>query len=102
VIVSIIAGVFPLADIAALANAGTLLAFITVAVCMLLLRYRQPDTKRKFTAPAAWVTGPVAIIGCLYLFISLPSTTQLYFLAWNLIGVAVYYFYGSRQTAQPG
>ncbi|WP_197488313.1 MULTISPECIES: amino acid permease [Methylomonas] len=102
VIVSTIAGVFPLADIAALANAGTLLAFITVSVCMLLLRHRQPEMVRKFSAPFAWVTGPMAIVGCLYLFISLPSTTQLYFLVWNLIGVAVYYVYGSRQTAKTG
>ncbi|WP_445368057.1 amino acid permease [Methylomonas sp. BW4-1] len=98
VIVSIIAGVFPLADIAALANAGTLLAFCVVAVCMLLLRHQQPEMPRKFSAPFVWITGPMAILGCLYLFISLPSTTQLYFLIWNLLGVAVYYLYGSRQT----
>lgn len=101
-IVSIIAGLFPLAEIAALANAGTLLAFITVSVCMLLLRRRQPGLVRKFSAPMAWVTGPIAIIGCLYLFISLPSATQLYFLIWNLLGIAVYYWYGSRQTAKTG
>ncbi|OAH97324.1 amino acid permease [Methylomonas methanica] len=102
VIVSIIAGLFPLAEIAALANAGTLLAFITVSVCMLLLRRRQPGIVRKFSVPFARITGPIAIVGCLYLFISLPSTTQLHFLFWNLIGVAVYYLYGSRQTAKTG
>ncbi|MDT4290472.1 amino acid permease [Methylomonas sp. MO1] len=101
-IVSIIAGLFPLAEIAALANAGTLLAFMTVSLCMLLLRRRQPGMVRKFSAPMAWVTGPIAIIGCLYLFISLPSATQLYFLIWNLLGIAVYYWYGSRQTAKTG
>ncbi|MBD9361845.1 amino acid permease [Methylomonas fluvii] len=100
VIVSIIAGVFPLADIAALANAGTLLAFITVSACMLLTRHRQPAMVRKFSAPFAWVTGPMAIAGCLYLFISLPSTTQRYFLIWNMLGIAVYYLYGSRQTTK--
>ncbi|WKJ90904.1 amino acid permease [Methylomonas montana] len=100
-IVGTIAGVFPLADIAALANAGTLLAFITVAVCMLLLRHRQPDMPRKFSAPLAWLTGPLAIAGCLYLFISLPRTTQLYFLIWNLLGVAVYWLYGARQPQRP-
>ena len=94
-VVGVIAGLFPLAEIAALANAGTLLAFISVAVSMLVLRRRQPDAPRKFSAPWPWLIGPLAIGGCLYLFISLPSTTQLYFVLWNMLGIGVY---GWRQS----
>lgn len=101
-IVGTIAGIFPLADIAALANAGTLLAFITVASCMLLLRHREPHAVRKFSAPYAWLTGPIAIVGCLYLFISLPNTTQIYFLAWNTLGIAVYGIGRCLRTPPPG
>jgi APA family basic amino acid/polyamine antiporter len=96
VIVGAIAGLFPLADIAALANAGTLAAFIAVTVCMLIMRKRQPSAPLKFKAPLPWVIGPTAIVGCLYLFISLPQKTQLYFLIWNTIGILVYLAYGSR------
>jgi APA family basic amino acid/polyamine antiporter len=96
VIVGAIAGLFPLADIAALANAGTLAAFIAVTVCMLIMRKRQPSAPLKFKAPLPWVIGPTAIVGCLYLFISLPQKTQLYFLIWNTIGILVYMAYGSR------
>jgi APA family basic amino acid/polyamine antiporter len=92
-IVAVIAGLLPLGEIAALANAGTLAAFVAVAVCVLVLRRRDPDAARSFRTPAAWVVAPFAVGGCLYLFWSLPSSTQLYFLLWNLGGLAVYFLY---------
>lgn len=98
VIVSAIAGFVPLDEIAALANAGTLAAFIAVAVCMLVMRVREPNAVRKFRTPLAWPVGIVAILGCLYLFASLPARTQQYFLLWNVFGVVVYLLYGVRRS----
>ena len=99
-VVSVIAGIFPLDEIAALANAGTLAAFVAVCAAMLALRRSQPDTQRRFRAPLAWVIGPAGILGCLYLFISLPVKTQTYFLIWNLIGLGVYLVYASPKAEQ--
>ena len=99
VIVGSIAAFFPLDEIVALANAGTLIAFSAVASCMLIMRRRAPDAPRGFRMPAAWVLGPVAILGCLYLFVSLPQQTQVWFLIWNLVGIAVYALYGARARA---
>src|SRR5690606_6827301 len=48
VVVAALAGIIPLADLAALANAGTLAAFMAVALCMLIMRVRAPDAPRKF------------------------------------------------------
>jgi len=93
-VVAVIAGIFPLAEIAELANAGTLLAFVAVGVCVLVLRRTQPDIPRIFRTPLPWLVGPLAVIGCIYLFISLPEATQWRFLIWNIIGVAVYLLYG--------
>ena len=98
ILVAIIAGVMPIDAIAALANAGTLAAFIAVSVAMLVLRRRSPDAVRTFRTPIAWVVGPVAVLGCLYLFYSLPAQTQLYFLIWNAIGLAVYFGYGRARS----
>ncbi len=98
VVVAIIAGIFPLADIAALANAGTLAAFIAVCAAMMTMRRREPDTPRRFTTPLPWVVGTLGILGCAYLFWSLPVKTQTYFLIWNLLGLALYFVYGSRQA----
>jgi basic amino acid/polyamine antiporter, APA family len=105
VLVAALAGVARLDEIAALANAGTLAAFVAVAACMLVLRRQAPQLPRSFRAPAAWLIGPVAIGGCLYLFWSLPSKTQLWFLAWNALGVVAYLAYGRRHALlgrQPG
>lgn len=99
-IVAVIAGIFPLDEIAALANAGTLAAFIAVCAAMLILRRREPGRERRFRTPLAWVVGPAGILGCLYLFASLPVKTMAYFLIWNLVGLAVYLIYAHRQAAR--
>src|SRR4051795_8820163 len=96
IVTSIFAGLIPLAAIAALANAGTLAAFISVCAAMLVLRRREPNAERKFRAPAAWVVAPFGILGFLYLFISLPNRTQIFFLTAQVIGLVLYAIYGSR------
>ena len=47
-----------ISTIAIVANAGTLAAFVAVCAAMLVLRRREPNTERKFRAPAAWVVAP--------------------------------------------
>jgi APA family basic amino acid/polyamine antiporter len=98
VIVAILAGLIPLDELAALANAGTLTAFIAVAACMLIMRRRAPDAPRTFRTPLPWVVGLIAILGCAYLFVSLPGTTQLYFVVAHVVGLAIYLAYGARHS----
>ncbi len=98
VVVSAIAGFFPLAEIAELANAGTLAAFTAVGACLIILRLREPERPRVFRAPLFWLVGGLAIAGCLYLFASLPSLTQQRFVIWNAIGVVIYLAYGARKS----
>ena len=97
-IVAILAGLIPLDELAALANAGTLTAFIAVSVCMLIMRQRAPDAPRTFRAPAAWPVGILAILGCLYLMYSLPRTTQLWFVGAQVVGLLIYLAYGARRS----
>jgi APA family basic amino acid/polyamine antiporter len=94
IVTSIFAGLIPLASIAALANAGTLAAFVAVCAAMLVLRRREPNRERKFRTPAATFVGTMGILGCLYLFISLPNRTQLFFLGAQAIGIVLYLIYG--------
>ena len=94
IIVSIVAGFVPLATIAALANAGTLMAFVAVCAAMLVMRHREPDRPRRFKTPMPWLVGTIGIAGCIYLFLSLPTTTQIFFVGAQAVGVVLYLIYG--------
>ena len=98
VIVAIIAGFLPLQRIAEVANAGTLVAFMAVAICMLVMRQKAPNQPRPFSVPAPWVIALAAITGCAYLFSSLPLVTIQTFLIWNAIGLVVYFVYARYQS----
>jgi APA family basic amino acid/polyamine antiporter len=100
VAMSIVAGIFPLSSIAAVANAGTLAAFIAVCAAMLVLRQTRPDVPRKFTTPLPWVVGIGGILGCAYLFVSLPVTTQMFFVGAQILGLLVYVAYSARAAEQ--
>ena len=99
VVVAVLAATLKLDQIALLANAGTLCAFVAVAVCMLVLRVRDPNRARAFRTPLPWIIGPVCIVGCLYLFLNgLPLFTQGWFLIWNGIGLIGYFAYGAWRS----
>ncbi|MDE2488619.1 MAG: amino acid permease [Alphaproteobacteria bacterium] len=98
VIAAVIAGALPLSDIASLANAGTLAAFVATACAVMVLRRRSPELARPFVTPFVWVIAPAAVLGCLYLFTSLQARTIEFFLAWNAIGIVVYLVYARRKS----
>ncbi len=98
VTIAAVAGVFRLDEIAELANAGTLIAFISVGACLMVLRRTAPDAPRLFRAPAAYVVGTLTIVGCVYLMFSLPPMTLVRFVGWNVIGLVVYFAYGRRYS----
>lgn len=96
--VALIAGFFRLDEIAELSNAGTLTAFIAVAVCVMVLRVTHPERPRVFRCPWVWLVAPAAVAGCLYFMSSLPEATLLRFTAWNAVGILVYLAYGRRNS----
>jgi APA family basic amino acid/polyamine antiporter len=100
IVVSVLAALTPLDEIASLANAGTLCAFVAVAACVLVLRRRSPEARRPFRTPLAWVVAPGAILGCGYLFMSLQHVTQVSFLIWNGIGLLVYFLYARARAVE--
>ncbi|BBD03170.1 MULTISPECIES: amino acid permease [Sphingobium] len=102
--IALVAGIFRLDEIAELANAGTLIAFMAVGACLMILRRRSPELPRLFRCPQPYVVGTLTILGCAYLLFSLPESTLIRFGAWNVIGLLFYYLYsrsrsGARQDA---
>ncbi|HEY1612435.1 MAG TPA: amino acid permease [Rhizomicrobium sp.] len=97
--VIVLAATLPLARIALLANAGTLAAFIAVAVSLIVLRFRDPARPRVFRAPMGLAVAGFCVVGCVYLFLTgLPQFTQIWFVLWNAGGLLLYFAYGMRQS----
>ena len=96
--VTVFAAFFPVGVLADITNSGTLFAFLTVSLGVMVLRVREPNRPRPFTTPAIWLVGPLSIAGCGFLFFSLPPATQLTFLYWTLAGLVIYFAYGFRKS----
>ena len=59
VLATVLAGLLPISVLGALVSMGTLLAFATVCIGVLVLRYTQPELERPFRVPAAKVIAPL-------------------------------------------
>jgi APA family basic amino acid/polyamine antiporter len=97
-IVAVAAAFFPVGALADVANAGTLYAFLMVAIAVWQLRRRDPDRPRAFRVPAVGLVAVLTIGGCVFLFANLPIGAILVLPAWTAIGVAIYFAYGYRHS----
>jgi basic amino acid/polyamine antiporter, APA family len=81
-----------------LTNIGTLSAFAIVCVGVLVLRYTDPTRHRPFRVP---FVIPVTVLGaaaCIYTMFGLPVKAWERFGIWLLIGLALYFTYGFRNS----
>ena len=99
--VALFAAFFPVGQLANISNSGTLFAFAAVSIAVLVLRRTDPARRRPFRTPAVALTAPIAIAGCVYLFVSLDHRSIVLFLIWAAIGLLVYFGY-SRSRSHVG
>jgi len=66
-----------------------------------VIRRTDPARHRPFRTPAIFITAPLAIAGCLYLFYKLDVKSQVLFAIWAAIGLVVYFGY-SRSRSHVG
>ncbi|HWW65561.1 MAG TPA: amino acid permease [Sphingomonadaceae bacterium] len=97
-VVAFMAAFLPVGTLADYSNSGTLFAFAMVALSVLVLRRVDPDRHRPFRTPAVWLVAPVAIIGCIILYLKLPLIAILVLPAWGAIGLLVYFGYSRRRS----
>ena len=98
VVVAIGAAFFPVGQLADWANAGTLYAFMMVAICVMILRRTNPNAPRSFRTPLLAIVGPLTIVGCIFLFVNLPYQAIIVFIGWALIGLVTYFVYGKKAS----
>jgi len=98
---TIAAAVLPVGKLADYSNSGTLFAFFMVSIAVMVLRKTDPNRKRPFRTPGLWVIAPLAIVGCVVLYFSLPLTAILVLPVWGAVGLLVYFGY-SRSRSHVG
>ncbi len=98
VVMSIVAGLTPINQLAELVNIGTLAAFVLVCGGVIALRITKPDMPRPFKLSWHPVVPVLGIIFCLALMFSLPTITWLRFSIWMIVGIAIYAAYGYRHS----
>jgi APA family basic amino acid/polyamine antiporter len=99
VLIALLAGLIPLGELANATSIGTLFAFALVNVGVILLRGTRPDLPRTFRTPLYPLTPVLGVLFCVLLVLGLGAATWLVFLAWTLVGLAVYFGYGYRHSA---
>ena len=98
VVVAIAAAFLPVGQLADIANAGTLYAFMMVAIAVMLLRKQAPGRTRPFRVPALSIVGPLTILGTIFLFLNLPFEAMMVLPIWSIIGFLVYFGYSRRHS----
>jgi APA family basic amino acid/polyamine antiporter len=81
-----------------LTNIGTLFAFAIVCVGVLVLRYTQPDRPRPFRVPFVWPVCLGGAAACVFVMRGLPKQAWERFGWWLVIGLALYFAYGYRNS----
>lgn len=95
---ALLAGVFPIREVADLTNIGILSAFIVVCVAVILFRYTRPDAPRSFRLPLMPVVPAFGVLASLFLILQLHWQTWLRFGIWLIIGLIIYFAYGRRHS----
>ena len=98
VVVASVAALLPLKILADLVNIGTLFAFVIVCAAVLIMRYTRPDVRRPFRTPLIPWVPVLGMLANLTLMVYLGWHNCLRLVVWLLIGLAIYWLYGSRHS----
>ena len=98
VLACLLAGFMPLSVLGELVSMGTLLAFATVCLGVLVLRFTRPDLARPFRVPMFWLICPLGALACLALFMQAFVVHWHLFVGWTVLGLFIYFGYGIRNS----
>jgi basic amino acid/polyamine antiporter, APA family len=97
-LIGVAAALLSLTTLFQLVNIGTLSAFAAINFGVIVLRRTRPDLSRPFRVPFVPVFPLIGIAVCIYLMFQLPGTTWERWGVWSVVGLAIYGFFGYRNS----
>jgi APA family basic amino acid/polyamine antiporter len=94
----VLVGLFPIGVLSKLVSLGTLLAFSSICLAILILRKRQPDTHRPFKTPGSPFVPIFGIVCCLGVTTFLNLYAWIAMGIWLCVGLVVYFTYGKKHS----
>lgn len=98
IVACLLAGFMPLSVLGELVAMGTLIAFATVCLGVLILRHTRPDLARPFRVPMYWLICPLGVLACMFLFFQSFKEHWVVFVLWTIVGQLIYFLYGYRNS----
>ncbi len=97
-VVAVVGGIFPIGQLGDMVSIGTLFAFVLVCAGVLVLRRTKPDVHRPFRTPLVPVVPILGMLCCLGLMSGLGLHTWERLIIWLLIGFAIYFTFGVKNS----
>ncbi len=98
IVVTVVAALVPLGELADATSIGTLVAFALVNVSVIVLRRTQPGLERSYRVPLFPVVPVLGTLCCVLLAVFLGAGTWIAFGVWMLVGAALYLLWGRRHS----
>jgi amino acid transporter len=98
-VVAVAAALIPLDALADVTSVGTMVAFITVAIAVMVARRTPYAEVAGFRVPLYPATPIATVVMCIYVLTGLSALTWIIFLAWIALGIAYYLVVGRKRTS---
>ncbi len=93
-----LAGLFPVEILGQLVSMMTLFIFAIVCLGVWILRHTHPEFKRTFKVPFVPLIPILGIVTCIGQMFFLPAVTWVQMILWLIIGFAIYFAYGIKNS----
>ncbi len=98
-IMSVVAGLVPIANVSELTSLGTFLAYTLVSLSVFILRLRRPDLERPYKVPLWPLVSLGGVAVNVFLIAQARKENLRAFAIWAVMGMIVYFAYSYHRSA---